>query len=673
MVVNPIKTNTMRTLFIILFLLANLFSGAQTVCNPNGNLMLYTNYDGGTLTINVDQNIPNLKIGICSYEACYINFTGTFLGNVTEVRYAGYNGSNNTSCGSSIPTTTIVGAPGTATTTIVYAPTATVVNSNGYNTIICGYSCNNTISQGGCNTVDQIEGYFLGYFSGSTLFAHKVQYGCWTGTQSVSVGGNCCPPPPVYPGVVAGSQTICAGSIPSAFTSLNSATVSAGTITYQWQSSTTSSSSGFSNISGANAATYAPAALSQTTYYRRAASTSTSNIAYSNALTLTVSPLPLVSVSGPTAICAGASATLTASGGTSYAWSLGSATGAGASAVITPSVSVVITYTCWPSNGCSVTATYPIIVNPQPNITVASANYSACVGQTITLSVSGGVTHTWMPGNLSGSSVTVSPAASTNYTVISQNQFSCTQTNVIALQVVPLPTLGVANSPTLVCTGNVISLSAWGANVYSWSPGNLVGPTVTITAQSPETYTVFGSDLGCATTQTISLTPLPSPTVTFLSTFQKMCTGEKAKIEAGGATSYTLTSAAATTAFNSTVLISPKITTTYTLIGIAPNSCTGTAVKTITISDCTGIANENSKDEFGIKLYPNPNNGEFLIVSEVAEKIDIIDNSGRTIKKLDLNEENNYKVLVTNLSAGIYFVVPSGERGNFRQKIVVLK
>src|SRR6185436_6148800 len=103
-------------------------------------------------------------------------------------------------------------------------------NSNGYGSIICGYSCNNNTNQGGCNTVDQIEAYFLGYFSGSTLYAHKVQYGCWTGTQSVSVGGNCCPPPVVYPGTVSGSQTLCAGTAPASLQSTASATVSVGSI-----------------------------------------------------------------------------------------------------------------------------------------------------------------------------------------------------------------------------------------------------------------------------------------------------------------------------------------------------------------------------------------------------------------------------------------------------------
>src|SRR5687767_7134892 len=62
-------------------------------------------------------------------------------------------------------------------------------------------------------------------------------------------------------GTVAGDQTICAGQNPAAFTETDPAT-GEGTLTYQWQSSTTSCSAGFNNISGETATTYDPPALS---------------------------------------------------------------------------------------------------------------------------------------------------------------------------------------------------------------------------------------------------------------------------------------------------------------------------------------------------------------------------------------------------------------------------
>lgn len=174
------------TLFAAFFLVSAAFA---QICNPSGNLIIFTNYDGGNLNIVVDVNIPNLKIGVCSYEGTAITISGAFAGNVTGVAYAGFN-SNNNHCGA--PISTSVSGAGSATTDITQYPPATLSNPNGYSMIICGYSCSLTTNQGGCNTVDQIENYFSTFFPGTHIYAHKVQYGCWSGNQAVSAGGTCC-------------------------------------------------------------------------------------------------------------------------------------------------------------------------------------------------------------------------------------------------------------------------------------------------------------------------------------------------------------------------------------------------------------------------------------------------------------------------------------------------
>ncbi len=180
---------------LVFSLMMSLFAislSAQTICNSLGNLMIYTNYDGGSLNINVDANIPNLKIGIVSYEAVSVVLSGPYVSNVVAVAYAGFQGANNTHCGTTLAATTIVGAPVGVTPTIVSYPPSPLSNSYGNASIICGYSCSTTTYQGGCNTVDQIEAYFTAFFPGSALYAHMVQYGCWTVTQNISTGGNCC-------------------------------------------------------------------------------------------------------------------------------------------------------------------------------------------------------------------------------------------------------------------------------------------------------------------------------------------------------------------------------------------------------------------------------------------------------------------------------------------------
>ncbi len=185
----------MRRIFllVILFICFSNISNSQVLCSPNGNLVLYTNYDGGTLNIDIDVNIPNLKIGIVSYEAVVVNLSGAYVNNVTAIHYAGYNSQNNNNCGvPAIATTVINGAPAGVTPVIQVAPASPLANAYGYPFIICGYSCDTNVNQGGCNTIDQIQAYFMNQFPGSTLRFHKIEYNCWSGTQAISGAGTCC-------------------------------------------------------------------------------------------------------------------------------------------------------------------------------------------------------------------------------------------------------------------------------------------------------------------------------------------------------------------------------------------------------------------------------------------------------------------------------------------------
>lgn len=172
------------------------------VCNAAGNVVIFSNYDGsretnaGRLNIVADANIANLKIGICSYERVTVNITGPFVGNITAVRYAGFNAIGNCNCywpstppGCAV-TTTITGVPVGLITYCVY-PAAPYNDPNGWPNILCAYQCAGG-NQGGCNTPAQVVSYFMGVFGG-TFRSHTTQYNCWAGaTHSISTAGNCC-------------------------------------------------------------------------------------------------------------------------------------------------------------------------------------------------------------------------------------------------------------------------------------------------------------------------------------------------------------------------------------------------------------------------------------------------------------------------------------------------
>lgn len=176
---------------------------SQIICNTTGNLIIYSNYDGGILTINVDQNIPNLKIGICTYEPIQVNFTGAFVGNITQVIYAGFNSiQNNNNCSQGNFITSVTGVPTGITSILTNPPVGyTPAHGNGsgpWGGGMIGVSgqCDTLTDAGGGNTPDEIVYYFMQQTGGTLLF-HKTQYACWLNeTVNITGGGNCCILPP---------------------------------------------------------------------------------------------------------------------------------------------------------------------------------------------------------------------------------------------------------------------------------------------------------------------------------------------------------------------------------------------------------------------------------------------------------------------------------------------
>lgn len=383
------KTMNMKNIYLrflagALFFASSVLSlSAQTVCDPSGNLVIFTNYDGGEMTIDVDANISNLKIGICSYEAVRVNIVGTFSANVSQVIYAGYNNSPNTNCTPNVSTTSISGVP-SGIVTINFAPPAGYSNPNGYGSVICGYSCNTTSSQGGCNTADQIAYYFMQQ-TGGTLRFQFLQYGCWANTtKTISGGGNCCAMPCTVPAAPTNTtatslQVICAGK-----TTTLSAT---GTGTVSWYSSPTST------MSLGTGTTYVTPALSAGTYTYYAQTTTTCGISANRTpITVTVNPSPAVAVNSGS-VCSGKSFTMTPTGASSYTFS-------GGSAVISPTLtsmpSAVAMYTVTGSNaqGCTGSAVSSITVYALPVVSVTATSGNACISSgsiALTGSPSGGV------------------------------------------------------------------------------------------------------------------------------------------------------------------------------------------------------------------------------------------------------------------------------------------
>jgi gliding motility-associated-like protein len=285
---------------------------------------------------------------------------------------------------------------------------------------------------------------------------------------------------------------------------------------------------------------------------------------------ITVYPNPTVTVNSPT-ICAGASATLTAAGASTYTWSTGATS---ISIVKSPTVTTSYTVTGKDVNSCIDTAITNITVNPLPIVT-AIGSTTICVGGSATLTAGGALTYTWNTSS-NNTSITVSPVTTTNYTVTGTDANNCVNDAVATVTVSPSPAL-IVNHP-VICIGDTVTLTASGASTYTWNTGTNTN-TFTISPTTSTNFTVSGTTINlCSNTATTSVIVNPLPVIT--ATSDSICRGVGGTLIAGGGVSYTWSPGGYTSAV---VVLSPTVTSTYTLTGEDANSCINTATASITV------------------------------------------------------------------------------------------
>jgi len=86
---------------------------------------------------------------------------------------------------------------------------------------------------------------------------------------------------------------------------------------------------------------------------------------------------------------------------------------------------------------------------------------------------------------------------------------SCgSNTAAITISVHPNPTVSIDGSDKPICKGETLTLSAFGANTYSWSNGQTT-PSINVAPTSNATYTVVGiNSAGCKNSAVFSVSVL---------------------------------------------------------------------------------------------------------------------------------------------------------------------
>jgi hypothetical protein len=419
-------------------------------------------------------------------------------------------------------------------------------------------SGNTTICDGSSTTLTASGATSYAWSTGGNMAAETVSPTVNTTYTVTGTDGNSCTasttvmvtvnPNPTL--AISGNTTICNGS---------STTITAsGANTYAWSN-------------GDNTASTTVSPTTSTTY--SVTGTGANGCTSSTTVFVTVDQLPNITISGNTTICNGNSTTLTAGGASSYAWSSG---GNMAAETVSPAATTTYTVTGTANTGCTNTATATVTVNQNPVITI-SGNTTICDGNSTTLSANGANMYAWSTGG-NGVSITVAPNATASYSVTGTDNNGCSGTASTTVTVNQGPAIGVSGNTT-ICNGSSTTITASGANTYSWSSGgNTASETVSPTTTTTYSVTGTGSN-GCATTVpvTVTVNALPSLSVSGNTT---VCAGNSTTLTASGAAMYNWSSGGNSAAET----LTPNSTTTYTVTGTSAANCSNSVTVTVNVN-----------------------------------------------------------------------------------------
>ncbi len=463
-------------------------------------------------------------------------------------------------------TTSLGGCTATATTTVAVNAVATV-NANTDQTICAGGTVTLAGTVGGSatsGTWSAAGGTFSNPASLTSTYTPAITTGTITLTLTTNDPTGPCPAVTdqmvitVTPGpsVNAGpDQTLCSGP---------NVTLSAtGATTYTWTPSVS------------NGVPFAPT-IGSTTY---TVVGTTAGCTGTDQVVVTVNQTPTI-VTNDVSVCAAGTVSLTATGGNTYSWSPSTSLSAstGATVLFTPGVTTTYTVTGTSAQGC--TSSDPVTVTVVANAPInAGLDVILCAGAQATITASGGLSYTWSPSaglsSTTGAVIIASPTVTTTYTLTGVDANGCSGTDQVTIVVNANPIVNAGADQT-VCSGTPITLSATGANTYSWSPTATNG--VPFTPTTTATYTVSGTTNGCIGVDDVLITVNPVPIVN-AGADQTLCQGPDVTLTATGASTYTWTPA-----ISNGVTFTPTLgATTYTVVGTT-NGCTATDQVVVTIN-----------------------------------------------------------------------------------------
>ena len=342
--------------------------------------------------------------------------------------------------------------------------------------------------------------------------------GTYTVTNTVGSGGSCSATSSTTVALAAGANVAATASQPSICAGQSTTLTATGGLTYTY-------TDGSQTFTGASI-TVSP---TQTTTYT-VTGTTASGCTSTATVTVTVNPTPVITAGASVAaVCAGQSATLSASGASSITFTGGGQTFSGPLITVTPTQTTTYTVTGTNASGCSSSTTLTVVVNALPVVALALPGATQCLAAgALTLSGGSPAGGTFSgPGVANGvfDPVATGPGSYT-LTYSFTNPQGCSGTATAQLVVVATPTVTATAAQPTICSGQSTLLTFGGAATYSTTGGGQTQPgaSLTVSPTQTTTYVVTGTNAGgCASTASVTVTVNPTPVIALTGVPASLC------------------------------------------------------------------------------------------------------------------------------------------------------
>ena len=275
-------------------------------------------------------------------------------------------------------------------------------------------------------------------------------------------------------------------------------------------------------------------------------------------LTINFIDVPDLISSTDTTICEGESVTISANGANSFLWSEGSNT---SSIIVSPSLNTTY-YVTGSIDICQRIDSFIVYVNPAPIFNLGN-DTTICYNDSVTIHAPLGFAgYQWNTGDTTNF-ISVIPTDTTTYTVTVTNEYGCTASDDITINV--RPDLGIdAGADQSICEGQSTVLSASGGISYIWSTGETTA-NITVTPTDTTVYYVTGTDGICNDIDSVIVNVYPNLINLITTPDTQVCMGDAITLEVYGAQTY-LWSTGQT---DSTIQVIINSDTTYYVTGYA--------------------------------------------------------------------------------------------------------